>query len=278
MTTDRPAAILSATIVSKRLPPWLVKPAREATGQLLGFADFNLLYANLPPCDASDFARTILHALRTRVEAKGVPIASLPCSGPLMVVANPPLGFLDGMVLDALLSTVRPDVSIVAADVFAAIPELRQRHIFVSFRGNRRRRGRSTSGLRQAIEWLRGGRTLVIFPAGQVSRFQWQRGGVCDCDWSPHIAAIARRTKAVVLPVYLHGRASLTLLALGGLAPMLQNLRSIAAVAHHRGSSLRATFGQLISPDELAAFSSENDAITFLRQRTEELAKPHATA
>jgi putative hemolysin len=272
MASARNTQILTVTLASKRLPRPVVDAARRAVHRLVGFEQFNAVYRQLPACPAADFSRTFLEALRVRVELAGQPRDTIPANGPLIVIANHPFGLLDGMVLETLLMSVRPDVTLVVVHLFAAIPECRERCIFVSPRGSPRRRNRSASGLRQVLRGLFGGRALLVFPAARLARFQWRRWEVADQPWSPHVAAIARRTGAPVLPVYLRSRTSRAFQLVGIVWPFLQNLRALGAVSSHRGRTVQVIIGRLIQPGELSGFATDEEATTFLRHQTEQLA------
>jgi putative hemolysin len=273
MAFTRSAQILAVNLSKKGLPRPLAEAATPYLHRLLGFEQFNLVYSQLPQCDPEDFSRTFLDALRVRIELDGQPPDTIPTDGSLIVIANHPLGLLDGMMLDALLRSVRPDVTLMAHNLIAAIPEYRDWWLFVGRPRSRSKRTLSVRSLRQSFQWLARGGALVVFPAGRVSCFQWRRWSVADQPWSSHIAAVARRTGAPVLPVYLHGPSSWVFQLAGIFLPLLQNVRAIGAVSNYRNQTLHATIGRLIQPGELSGFVTDDEAIAFLRQETERLAR-----
>jgi putative hemolysin len=272
MATTRMTHVLAIDLSRKRLPRPLTEAATRSLRWLLGFEQFNAVYRGLPPCEAEDFSRTFLDALGVRIEVTGQPRDTIPASGPLIVIANHPCGLLDGMVLEALLRSVRSDVTLMMIHLFAMIPEYRDRFISVGRRRSRSKRKLSERGWRRSFQWLVRGGALVVFPAGRVSRFQWRRRAVADQPWSLHIATFARRTGSPVLPVYLHGRGSWGFQLAGIVFPLLQNIRAMGAVSGYRGQTLHATIGRLIQPSELAGFATDDEAIAFLRHATESLA------
>jgi len=85
---------------------------------------------------------------------------------------------------------------------------------------------------------------------------------------------MALQAGAPVLPVYLHGTSSQTARLLGAFLPLLQNVRAVCALEDYRDRTLRASIGMPIQPAELAGFATSEDAISFLRDRTEQLAHP----
>jgi putative hemolysin len=278
MAASRPSEVLSIKASSKRLPRPLLEAARRCFNLLLGFDKFNAVYARLPSCEAADLSRIFLDAMKVRVELDGEPREAIPPVGPLVVIANHPFGLIEGMVVDALLLSVRPDVTVMAVHLLAAIPEWHDRLIFVDPLRSKRKRKLNARGWRQAFRWLGRGGAMGVFPAGRVARFQWRRRAVADPPWSPHIAALARRTGALVLPVHFHGRNGWPFQLAAILCPPLKNLSLVREITNKRGWTLRATLGRLIQPSELAGLATDDEAIAFLRQETEKLGRPQLSA
>jgi len=266
------APVMTVDLSRKRLPHQLARYATRFLNRLLGFDQFNDVYAQLPPYEPENFPTAFLGALGLRVKMAGAAENTIPASGPLIIVANHPTGLLDGMVLELVVRSVRPDIRVMAIHLFAMIPYYRDRCIFVGRPGSRSKRKLSARGWRESFRWLSRGGALALFPAGRVSRFQWRRLAVADRTWSPHIAALARRSGAPVLPVYLRGPPRTGFQILGFISPLLQNVRSVAAVSAFRNKDLHITIGRLIQPVELQTFVSDEEAAAFLQRQTEMLA------
>jgi putative hemolysin len=205
------------------------------------------------------------------LELDGETRDAIPIKGPLIVIGNHPFGLIEGVALDAKLLARRPDVTVMATYWLTAIPEFAARWFFVDPRQSLRRRRISSRGWRQSIEWLASGRALLVFPAGRVARFQWRHMAVREMPWSPHIAHVARRLRAPVLPIYVHGRCSFGFQLAGAIAPKLQDFLLIREATAMRGRTLRATVGRLIQPDEILRFATDAEATDFLWHETERL-------
>lgn len=113
----------------------------------------------------------------------------------------------------------------------------------------------------------------MVFPAGRVARFAWSQRAVTESPWTPHIARLARRTKVAVLPVYFHGHNGLAFQLAALTMPKLYQSLIIREFYNKRGTTLRATVGHLIPPEEVGHFATDEEAIAFLRRRTEALAE-----
>ena len=79
----------------------------------------------------------------------------IPRTGPLVVVANHPFGAIDGMVLAALLGSVRRDVKVMANYVLGRIPDLRDLFIFVDPFGGPDAAAHNSGPMRQSLRWLK---------------------------------------------------------------------------------------------------------------------------
>lgn len=269
----RNTQVFALKLSAKQLPRAVVEAARWTLDRLMGFPRFNAIYAELPECQSVDFSRTLLDALQLRVTFDGLDPDAIPSSGRLILVANHSFGFVEGLALEALLLPRRQDVTFLGMYVWAAIPELRDRWIFVDPERSRRKRHLNREGIRRAFDWLARGGLLIVFPAGRVARFSWRRMRVAEQAWSSRVASIARETQTRVLPVYFHGHNGWFFQFVGMLHLRLQHLLFVREITNKRGRHLHATIGPLIEPAELERFASDEDATQFLRQQTEKLSQ-----
>jgi putative hemolysin len=255
-------------VASRRLPRPVAQMARAVLDWLLGFRGFNEIYRHLPACEPAGFPRLYLDAIKVDVTHDGEALEAVPRTGPLIVIANHPMGLVEGLALDSLLLTVRRDVAVMMVHQLAAIPECAARHVFVDPSGRRSRRHLSRRGWREAFARVARGGVLIVFPAGQAAAFEWRRMAVVEQPWSRHIAALARRTGAAVLPVFVQGRNSVGYHLACSICPPLKNVLAVRELSNKRGRTLRLTVGRIIPVDELRRFPDDEGAIAYLRQQT----------
>jgi putative hemolysin len=164
----------------------------------------------------------------------------IPVSGKVVIVANHPIGSLDGLALLKLLSEIRPDVKVVANELLYSLEPLRSLLLPVdNMNGNTPKQN-----LKNIEAHLSDGGALIIFPAGEVSRLG--PTGVKDSRWRTGFLRFASKTQAPILPVHINARNSLFFYALSLLAKPISTLWLIREMfkQHHR--SARMSIGPIV--------------------------------
>jgi putative hemolysin len=257
---------------SKRLPARMTQRANRFLNRLFGFDEFNEMFSRLPECPDAQLMQTILDAMPLRVERSGAPLEAIPRSGALVVVCNHPFGIVDGLIVGAMVHSIRSDASILTAHWFSQVPRFRTQYlIVVGAQGVGKRRRQSVAGWLATLQRLKAGEGMVMFPAGQAARLRWPRLAVADLPWSPHVAGVIRKTAAHVVPVFIAGRNSRAFYALTAIFPGLANLLLVREFLKKRNTTARVVIGAPIAPTALASFVTDEAAIDFLRREVERL-------
>ncbi len=131
-------------------------------------------------------------------------LRAIPPQGRLIIVANHPIGSLDGLALLKLVRMVRPDVRIVANELLSHIEPLDD--LFIPVDNMRERGAGYKSRYKTMLEALRNEQALIIFPAGEVSRMR--PTGVRDGRWKAGFIKLAQKTGAPVQPILVEARNS----------------------------------------------------------------------
>ncbi|MDR3553885.1 MAG: GNAT family N-acetyltransferase [Syntrophobacteraceae bacterium] len=195
--------------------------------------------------------------------------ARIPGSGPLIAVANHPFGAVEGMILSSILTAARGEARIMANFLLGALGngELDKVLLYVDPYDSKGATRQNVKPLREAIDWVRGGMALGIFPAGEVSRVHGSQLGVIDSQWSPTVARIIRKTEASVLPVYFEGRNSLIFCALGLIHPLLRSMMLPRENILKEPRRVRVHIGKPVSFRKLAGLD-DSSMMDYLRLRT----------
>ncbi|HET6432138.1 lysophospholipid acyltransferase family protein [Dyella sp.] len=239
--------------------PWLAqhprirRPVAGVLGRLADEAGFNRVLRAVGDVEGFDFVERTLEVLGASYRINPRERENIPVDGPLLVVANHPLGMVDALALLHLIGSVRPDVRILGNDWLALIEPLRRLLLPVDVFGKG-----AASKLRNIYRALDNGEALIVFPAGEVSRLG--PGGLRDGVWSDGFARLALRSKAPVLPVHMAARNSAMFYGLSMLAkPLSTAMLPREAVAPTR-QRIGFSVGALVSAEELAQRSGDDPA------------------
>jgi len=250
----------------------LLTPVAPAIERLLMLDRLGMTFgAVLRDTGTADPFATLLSELAVDYRVEPGDLARIPATGPLAIVANHPFGMLEAAILAAILSRVRSDVKFMANSMLAAIPQMHDRFIFVNPFGGREAILQNRAPLRSCVEWLRGGGALAVFPAGEVSRLDLRRRAVVDPPWSPAVARLIRAAGCPALPVFFRGANSLGFHLLGAVHPRLGTAALPRELLNKRGRTIDLRIGRLVPARALRALASDEDAINYLRCRTDML-------
>ncbi len=245
----------------------LKKPAED----LLRLTAVNRFLRHLNPAmdPATIFQRALdLLALRYRVDQGSV--EAIPSTGPVIVVANHPFGGGDALVLAHLLAAHRKDMRILANSLLGRMQAVEPWLIGVDPFGSGTTSLRHNIGpMKQALAHLRNGGCLGIFPAGEVSAYCPQHGGILEKPWSRHVAALVRKTGATVVPICFTGTNSWLFHMAGLMHPLLRT----ALLAHEflrcKGKEIELRIGKPLPASTWRLNQDDQSMIDAMRLRVE---------
>ena len=166
--------------------------------------------------------------------------SNIPAQGRVVIIANHPIGSLDGLALLRLVSEVRKDVKIVANDMLMAFEPLHD--LFLPL--DNMTRGAYKQSYKNILQALNEEQAVIIFPAGEVSRAS--PAGIRDGKWHSGFLHFARKTKAPLLPIFVSAKNSLLFYS----ASMLFKPLATALLAHEmfnkRSAEIKFRVGEMI--------------------------------
>jgi len=251
--------------LSRKTRSWLNQLLMKFTG-LEGLRD---LYLQIHSTENDiRFTDKILACLGVKLEVISGGLSRVPKTGPLVVVANHPYGGVEAAALASLLLSVRHDVKFLANHLLARVPELIGLILPVDPFHSRHAARSNLAPIKKAIQWVRCGGVLAIFPAGEVAHYQLSKGQVTDPIWQTSIGHLIRTLQAPVLPVFFSGRNSLAFQTVGLLHPRIRTALLVHEFLNKRGRILSARVGRPIPFNLLKGIPSSGDLLEYLRQRT----------
>ncbi|MDR0234243.1 MAG: lysophospholipid acyltransferase family protein [Zoogloeaceae bacterium] len=216
-----------------------------------------------------NFCQSALKTMGITYQASGSELSKIPKEGAIVAVANHPFGGIEGLVLGAFLSSVRPDVKIMANYMLGRIPEMRDMLIMVDPFGNADSAKKNVRPLAQCMKWLRTEKgVLGVFPSGEVSSIDLKRRMVHDPAWNPAVAGMIRKAKATVLPVYFDGHNGMLFQAMGLIHPAFRTAMLPRMLEKRCNSALDLRVGAPLPWSELEKYETDEELINYLRLRT----------
>ncbi|SPE40273.1 putative hemolysin [Candidatus Sulfopaludibacter sp. SbA3] len=216
----------------------------------------------------SDAVGRLLSLLSITFQIDAAELNRVPLAGPVLVVSNHPFGLLEGAIMASVLPKLRPDVRILANSMLSVIPELRERCIFIDPFGHQSAMPGNAAALRECLQWLRGGGLLLAFPAGEVAHLDWS-GTLADPPWNPPLARIAQLAGATAVPLFFEGGNSMAFQLAGTIHPSLRTASLPRELLNKRGRTIRIRIGRPVNAATLQSFPDPQQAIDYLRCRTE---------
>lgn len=190
-----------------------------------------------------DFAAAILDEFGVKVEVEG--LDNIPTEGRFLLVANHPLGGLDGIALISSAGKARKDIRFPVNDILMHLDNLKNLFIPVN------KHGSNLENKKLFEQTFASDNTVLYFPAGLVSRKQ--EGEIKDLKWHKTFVTLSKRYERDVIPVYVDAKNSHFFYNLAywrkrlGVKANLEMLYLVDEMYKQRNKTIRIYFGKPIS-------------------------------
>jgi putative hemolysin len=196
-------------------------------------------------------------------------LAAVPRTGPVLFVANHPFGILDGLAIGRITTLVRPDSMIMTNSLLCQPPEARNYLLPIDFSGTREAQITTMKTRRRAMEWLKDGHALVVFPGGGVATSQKPFSGpALEAPWHPFIGKLARVPGVTIVPIYFHGQNSRMFHIASHFSFSLRIALLFRECALRMGKPMPVTIGAPFPSEDLQAIADRGEVMREIRRRT----------
>ncbi len=220
---------------------------------------------------SADIWTKAIETFDLKVQCDVSQLDKVPKSGPVVFIANHPFGIIDGLVFGYLVSRVRPDFKVVVNEVLARNSMLAHYLLPIDFRETKSALEINLDSRRKAVEILKNGETLAIFPAGGVATSRRLWGKAQDLSWKRFVAKAIQQSEATVVPIFFHGQNSRLFQVASNLSVSLRLGLFLHEAKNKVGRPICVKIGNPIPYDSLAHFTKRQELLDHLRKVTFDL-------
>ena len=205
-------------------------------------------------------------------------LSNLP-EGPFIVIANHVYGHIDGISLLDILGERRPATKVMVNEMLTWIPGLAPSFIAVNPTVGARKSASATSinGVKNALQQLREGEPLCIFPSGAVADLKpRERWTLSEREWQDAAIRLIQKARVPVIPVRFFDRNSRFYYALGLLDYRIRFVRLFHEMFNKHGQTPRMGIGEVISVQEQEKYTDLQEFKAFLRSSVYDMPLPES--
>jgi putative hemolysin len=221
--------------------------------------DFNEFIEKNKHLRSYGFLDKLLQHFKFTYQVSNRSIHNIPSEGRLIIVANHPIGTLDGLALIKLIRSVRPDVRIVSNRVLNHMEPLSTLFFPVEVLSNKTNLKTWYKALLAALE---NEEAIILFPAGEVSRITPK--GVRDSTWQTGFLKMALKSRSPILPVNIKAKNSALFYTLSMIYKPLGTMWLVQEMFNKKDEEIKFRVG---APIPYTAFSNRLESDVELCQR-----------
>lgn len=193
--------------------------------KILNINTLNKIYNRHKNLKDNDFINALIEEFEIRFEIPEEDLKRVPKTGAFITISNHPLGGVDGILLLKLILEQRPDFKIIANFLLRRIEPLKPFVLLVNPFEDRKNVKSGLMGFKTALEHVRQGFPLGLFPAGEVSTHREGKSWV-DRPLEPAAIKLIKKANVPVLSIYFHGKNSKMFYRLAKLNSTLRTAKS----------------------------------------------------
>jgi putative hemolysin len=241
--------------------------------KVLKISTMNKIYDRNKHLNDLEFINALLDEFEIRFEIPEEDLKRIPKTGPFITISNHPLGGIDGILLLKLLVEHRPDFKIIANFLLHRIEPLKPYVMPVNPFESHKDVKSSFTGFKNALQHLKDGNSLGIFPAGEVSTY---RDGklLVDKPWEIAAMKLVKKAEVPVVPIYFHAKNSKLFYRLAKLNDTLRTAKLPSELLTQKERVIKVRIGNPISISDQKEHESLEAFTEFVRKKTYVLANP----
>ena len=236
---------------------------------ILSIKDINELYDRHKTTNGLNFIDAILEDLNITIDVSKEDLTKIPKNKPFVLVANHPMGAIDGLILLKILLQENPNAKIMANFLLSKIEPIKDYFLEVNPFEKRKEIKSSYSGIKAALQQINEGKPLGIFPAGEVSTLSkiWY-GSVQDRQWDLSIMKMIKKLNIPVIPLYFDVKNSPAFYFLASINSNLRTASLPKEIINAKNKVVKLKIGHPISVEQQKNCQSPEELRDMLFTRT----------
>jgi putative hemolysin len=239
----------------------------ETLLHIFNYNKLSELYSDFHDRDPLFLINSLFSLLDLKYVFPDIDLKNIPREGPFITVSNHPFRGIDSMILFKILSEYRKDFKILASFLLHRIEPLREIVIPVNTHETTTNTKSSYSGIRQAIDHLKSGHCIGIFPTGETSAPIESSRVILDNIWQPEAVKFIKNSQVPVIPVYFHGTNSRMIHIMGKIHPILRQTQLPSELLHRNNRTVKVRIGSPLIVKEQNEFEDTDYFGKYLRAR-----------
>lgn len=214
--------------------------------KLFHLPEINHFISNNKHLKNFSFLEAILKEFEFSYRISNQCLQRIPAEGKVIIIANHPIGSMDGLALLRMVYDVRPDVKVLSTPILGMIEPLSDLFLPVdniSKHKSYKMRRQQLDAINKTLETQHA---LIIFPAGEVSRVTAK--GIKDGPWKTGFIRFAERHQSPIVPIHIDSKNSMAFYASSMMYKPLSSLLLIHEMYKQRQQSAGFTVGEMIEP------------------------------
>ena len=248
--------------------PWVKRPTISLLRKLTHEQEINQFLERHQDLQGFDFMDEVLDYFNFNYSVSYRDRTNIPATGRVVIVANHPLGALDGLSLLKLVGEIRRDVKIVANDMLLRFDALAPLFHPV----DNLSKSTHKSNVAAIVDSLKNEEAIIVFPAGEVSRIK--PNGVRDGKWNKGFLNFTQKSAAPILPIHISARNSSLFYGCSMVYKPLAGMMLAHEIFNKHEKTIRLKVGKLLpyqQLDQLPLIKSEK--VKLLRRHLYGIAK-----
>jgi len=240
----------------------------------LGIERLNQIYKENSSHSGLDFVDHVINKLKIKYSLYEELDKIIPREGPFIIIANHPLGGIEGLLLLKIICKIRQDFKLQGNFLVQYIEEIKDFILPVNPFENFKSVHSSYKGIKGAYKHLKEGNSLGIFPAGEVSSYHLKDFKITDRQWQKSSIRFILTAGVPVIPVYFHGFNSTMFYLLGQIHPLLRTAKLPSEILNKSNQTITIEIRKPIHVKTLNSFTSITSLSNYLRTKTYSISEP----